>query len=315
MIDYKKFKAEELRQLIMQIGYTSEQLNSVKGKTALVELYKRLTTSLKPIPPVILNTSTKKPEYPSDFLPPLEETPTITTVDIPQQQFEEVPDYCSPEWSSYVMNQFVNSELDDKGHPKIAGLRRITNLLLGPIISSGPRQLYPVSDPDGPGRAAVLIEIVIAWGGTKEDLRTFTAIASSWHGNTDDEYAIFPEAMAETRAEARALRKALGLNIVSADETTQKDASEIVQQYKEKTNWEVEGQIKDSQIHVIQVLCDRLGIDITKFINSGEKQYNDIKEIQNTIASKMIQKLNQYQNQKTEIPDNLKKEKNGETFS
>jgi len=89
-------------------------------------------------------------------------------------------------------------------------------------------------------------------------------------------FAVFPESIAETRAEGRALRRALRINVVCADELTKKDTAAIVQQQKVSKpttgEWEEESPITDQQINTIQLMCNRLGIDVTKFINSGSKE-------------------------------------------
>ena len=66
-----------------------------------------------------------------------------------------IPDYLSPEWDAYVMEQFAPHELMD-GHPNAAGLRRVAELLLGPIIESGPTQVFP-SEGNGPTRAPLYL--------------------------------------------------------------------------------------------------------------------------------------------------------------
>ena len=69
----------------------------------------------------------------------------------------EAPDYLSPEWDAYVMSQFEPNELID-GYPNVAGLRRVAELLLGPILESGPSQVFPVVG-NGAGRATVVYAV------------------------------------------------------------------------------------------------------------------------------------------------------------
>ena len=48
---------------------------------------------------------------------------------------ESAPSVTSPEWNEYVLGLFDPSELFD-GRPTCAGLRRVSELVLGQVISS-----------------------------------------------------------------------------------------------------------------------------------------------------------------------------------
>jgi Na+/phosphate symporter len=105
---------------------------------------------------------------------------------------------------------------------------------------------------------------------------------------------------------------------VCADELTRKNTAEIVKQSLAKSekategNWEEASLITDNQINSIKLLCDRLGIDANKFINSGSKKYADIVEISRQTAANMIKRLNAYQsssNGSVEIPVDILLEK------
>ena len=141
---------------------------------------------------------------------------------------EERPSIFSDEWNEYVMAHFKSNELID-GNPICAGLRRVAELLLGDIIESGPEQVFPATDNNGPGRATVVFSVTFNWmnGGT---VKTFKEVADVWHGNTDDLFCAHPGATASTRAEGRALRKALKLRCLAAEELAKKDIVDIVQQ-------------------------------------------------------------------------------------
>ena len=69
--------------------------------------------------------------------------------------------------------------------------------------------------------------------------------------------------------------------------------------------------ITDQQINSIKILCNRLTIDLDKFINSGSKTYKDIQQISRKTAASMIKRLNQYQSSgenSLEIPVDLLQE-------
>ena len=81
------------------------------------------------------------------------------------------PDYCSPEWNDYVMSHFQDNELID-GNPLTAGLRRVSELLIGVIVDSKPTQIFPVQG-DGVGRATVAYEVTFK---TDEGNKTYDRV-------------------------------------------------------------------------------------------------------------------------------------------
>tara|TARA_R110002020_G_scaffold276503_3_gene491848 strand:- start:1118 stop:2044 length:927 start_codon:yes stop_codon:yes gene_type:complete len=220
---------------------------------------------------------------------------------------EERPSIFSDEWNEYVMAHFKPNELID-GNPICAGLRRVAELLLGDIIESGPEQVFPATDNSGPGRATVVFKVVFNWM-NGDSIRTFKEVADVWHGNTDDLFCAHPVATASTRAEGRALRKALKLRCLAAEELAKKDIVDIVQQAVKKAptsgEYESSKSISSQQVQFIDNRCNQLDIDVVKFINIGENTYNSIAEVTKDNAKKMIKVLNTYQNG-NEIPEKVK---------
>ena len=62
------------------------------------------------------------------------------------------------------------------------------------------------------------------------ELRSYAEVSDCWHGNTDDLFCAHPAATASTRAEGRALRKALKIRCLAAEELAKKDIVSIVRQ-------------------------------------------------------------------------------------
>ena len=220
---------------------------------------------------------------------------------------EERPSIFSDEWNGYVMAHFKPNELID-GNPICAGLRRVAELLLGDIIESGPEQVFPATDNNGPGRATVVFGVTFNWMNSGV-VKTFKEVADVWHGNTDDLFCAHPVATASTRAEGRALRKALKLRCLAAEELAKKDIVEIVQQSVKQAptsgEYESSKSISSQQVQFIDNRCNQLDIDVVKFINIGENTYNSIAEVTKENAKKMIKVLNTYQNG-NEIPEKVK---------
>jgi len=219
--------------------------------------------------------------------------------DIETEKNEDtMPAYGSEEWNDYVMSRFHKGELFD-GNPVCAGLRRVAEELLGTIVVSRPSQVFPATDNDGPGRATVVFEVVIDWMDSGQ-LRTYSDVADVWHGNTDDLFCAHPVATASTRAEGRALRKALKVKCLAAEELAKKDVASIVRQSIQERqstdgDWQEEDKISSAQINFIDAKCKQLDIDVLKFINIGESKYEEISEINKKTASKMLGVLNEYQ--------------------
>ena len=214
---------------------------------------------------------------------------------------DNTPSIGSAEWDSYVMSQFQNNELID-GNPICAGLRRVTELVLGDIVSSGPVQVFPANDENGPGRATVVFKVVIECFDGK--IREYSEVADVWHGNTDDLFCAHPVATASTRAEGRALRKALKLRVLAAEELARKDIVEIVKQSVKSAN-RIDG-ITNQQIQFMDNFCSRFDINVLNFINMGKETYPSIYEINKDKAAQMIKHLNQYQKPDNEVPDSIK---------
>lgn len=217
-----------------------------------------------------------------------------------QEEKVEVPSYTSVEWHDYAMGFFEDFELVE-GNPTTAGLRRVAELLLGPIIYSKPVKTYPVLD-DKLGRATVVYEVQIQFSdGT---IRTFGDIADAWVGNTDDMFVVHAPATASTRAEGRTLRKALKLRGLVAEELSNKDASKHIA--NEEKLGEAHEKIVRDQINYINARCKKLDVDVMKFVNSGDKTYVSIYQVTKETAIKMVNRLKEFMKDESLIPEDIR---------
>jgi hypothetical protein len=136
----------------------------------------------------------------------------------------------------------------------------------------------------------------------------YAEVADSWEGNTDDVFCAYAVAIASTRAEARALRKALKIRGVAAEELTKKDTAKIVRDISNtKTasegEYDDQSRMSDAQYNFIDVKCKQLNIDGEKLfarfsVDSGKK-------VSKKIASEIIDSLNDYQRDKSSIPQDI----------
>ena len=228
-------------------------------------------------------------------------SPSNTNTKVKDVVVTDEPSMLSPEWHDYAMTLFHPSELVD-GHPLVAGLRRVSELVLGTIVFSGPTQVFPVQREDHHGRATVVFTVEFANG------MRYSEVADSWEGNTDDMFCAFAVAIASTRAEARALRKALKIRGVAAEELTKKDTAKIVRDISNNKNasegeYDDQSRMSDAQYNFIDVKCKQLNIDGEKLfarfsVDSGKK-------VSKKIASEIIDSLNDYQRDKSSIPQDI----------
>jgi hypothetical protein len=210
------------------------------------------------------------------------------------------PVFGSPLWNEYVLRQFTDEELYD-GNPTCDGLRRVAQQLLGPIFS---QRITKILGPtrDNNGTSTVCVELTI-YNKYIDHEMVIEEVADVNSENTDAPYNKYPSATASSRAEARALRKALQLrNVYAAEEVSE------VADTDSGNNWEIDTPIDDSQINVIELLCStqRLNMNVMDFINSGRKIYSNILEVSKTTAARMIQELNKIQQGLKERPKGIK---------
>lgn len=269
-MQYSQTSVQELREMLVKSGkYSQEDADNIKGKSKLVEAVLGLEETTEPI----FEMPTQSPVV-NEVAVSTDPTPTDSG------------------WNEFVMSQFTKDELYND-NPKLNGLRRVTEKLIGKIVSSGPVVLNAAQDIDHPGRASVIyrVEIVDFFNNTL----FFSAVGGSYLGNTNDEYGVYPECMAENRAEARALRRALRLSNVSADEITDKNTKDIVKAAVIAKNgtdgeWKENELISEPQTIFLNKKTAALGLDLTKFL--FDNGHPDIKTISRGDALKLIDILN-----------------------
>jgi hypothetical protein len=230
-------------------------------------------------------------------------TPSNTDTSVRDVIMADAPHMLSPEWHDYAMTLFEEGELVDGQYPLVAGLRRVAEVAIGPIVFSGPTQVFPVQRDDHHGRATVVFTVEFANG------QRFAEVADSWEGNTDDMFCAFAVAIASTRAEARALRKALKIKGVAAEELTKKDTAKIVRDISTKKEssdggYDDQSRMSDAQCNFIDIKCKQLNIN-------GQNLFKEIfnvdsnRKVSKKVASDIIDKLNDYQRDRKSIPESI----------
>lgn len=190
---------DELRTALIELGVDEKTVAGMR-KNELTTKYQELTN-------------------PMDFA--FEEAPSAEPIQTLESSIGVK--YGSPEWTDYILSLFTSDELVD-GCPKCNGMRRVAQLVLGNIVHS--KAVNVIVLPTEPRSVTINYEVAIDWKldtpimfgnlNTPEDVRTFGGVADCIEMNTV--FGRHPAATAESKAEARALRKALGINILTAEE-------------------------------------------------------------------------------------------------
>ena len=220
--------------------------------------------------------------------------------EIPEFNADNYKEHCptDPDWTEYVLSKLSPDELSPEGRPTCDGLRRVAELVLGPTVNSSVR----IIQAPGPENA---MTAVAEFSYTYESIHTnrevtFTAAADCNSGNTDGMFSKFATAMAETRAEGRALRKALRLRrIITAEEPS------ALFHDVDLSNG---GKSTEMQHSFIQTLCSRNDINIDAYLGSSKsfKWDGKLENIPHKSAVLIIAHLNELQRDRSKIDPKYK---------
>lgn len=214
-----------------------------------------------------------------------------------KEQVELVPTMRDYGWHDYVMKHFQPEELIDN-RPTVDGLWRVSQILIGEIVSSKPKTIQaPRFDESGRLQPAV-VEWTIKFYCNDDKVKIFGDVADIHPQNClEVKYLVHASSTAATKARARALRQALGLRkTIAAEEVANIKEEEV----------EMRGTINDSQKSIINLLCKNTNINPSVFINSGSKTYGNINDIPFELAAKMIKELSRLQSTPSEIKEKFK---------
>lgn len=154
----------------------------------------------------------------------------VTSGKPPESKQDALPQYGSPEWQNYVLSQIRPNEQID-GFPRCFGLRRVAQELLGPIVSAKATAVSVIPQltvNDTPTRAVTInYEITFDWTldrpiwfnpvSPQSSFRTFGGVSDCVE-EVNSPWGKHPASSAETKAMSRALKQALCINVLSAEE-------------------------------------------------------------------------------------------------
>lgn len=239
----------------------------------------------------------------------VEKPSTIDNVVYKEVDFEEnikdlPPTIFDEGWSEYVISLLRDREIYN-GYPKCIGLRRLVQLLVGPIVN---KEIKSIVAPTNDNQTATIIVSITCNVKNRQHPAYSNKVvmeSSIADANTDNNkdfpYSTHMSPIAERRAESRCYRNLLNLDIASAEEMagTQTEGitmSDITSEY-----------ISQVQILALDLVAKRNNINVMDFINTGKSgtKYSSINEVPSITAIKMLKILNKMAAGEIEKPDNI----------
>lgn len=223
----------------------------------------------------------------NDSVEVVENTKTVTPNDL--------------EWTDYVLG-FLSEDEKIAGNPTTDGLRRIFEKVLNCVVISADSVVEQSPTIENERRATVVHSLTYVINGEDEPAeskyRTVSGAADVYWGNCDKVYRNHPVAVAETRAEGRALRRALKLRKVVAAEEIAKD---IDTDHLDENNL---NKVNNTQINFMDVFGKRLNINIVKVLEQLDIKVKNVYDMTYDDAVKSIKILSSYQ-QNNNVPSEL----------
>lgn len=272
-----KMKTQELREKLISLGYTEDQLLDTTGyklkRPALCEKLQEHNKGEEGLA-VIDEMGSDGNDSNSDVgtivdtglseinngLPDATDYTKHSVVDKPGEQIEQEeidpPTPSSPDWTQYVLGKFLPDEVDGL-NPRVEGLRRVAGELVGSLIEEG---CDLVAAPTEANRFRACVK---AWGVfvmTDGTTKRFEALADAHSENCVEDYATYLVAMADTRAKGRMYRNALCLRRVVA-------AEEISKTMAPAADVQPGGKIHVGQITLLRMMADRHDFKIAEILD------------------------------------------------
>jgi hypothetical protein len=206
------------------------------------------------------------------------------------------------EWTDFVLHQLSDDEKIN-GNPTTDGLRRVFEKVMNCSVIQSDSTVVQSPEPSNEKRASVVHSIT--WYDLSPEtneackVKTVSGAADVYWGNCDKVYRNHPVAVAETRAEGRALRRAMRLRKVVA-------AEELAENIEDDISSDNVTKITNNQINFIDVLAKRLDINIPELLKTLNIDNTNIKNILHHDALTVIRELSSYQQRTDDIPNNVK---------
>ena len=220
----------------------------------------------------------------SDMVEMVEDQPTYINEDESQR-----PQEYDPEWSEYLLDQLSDSELIN-GAPTVDGLRRITEKCFGEILESKSNIIETPTSQNNQ-RCTICHTLKIVKYGSANPISVDGCVDVLYH-KTPYPFKDHLVATADTRAEGKALRRALKIRVVTAEELQNED---------EENALSSDELVNDQQILALNQLCKRLDISVISLV-TGEYKVKTINDLRNLEGRLLISKLSEFQRTPQDIP-------------
>lgn len=219
----------------------------------------------------------------------------VVDPELGQLEIEESVKTTEPARKFDVMALFEPDELIE-GHPTVNGLRRVIENF-GDVVYSEADLVDRPTDANG-YRYTVKYTVVIDMHDGKR--KQYSDLADVCPDNAEFPFNKFPSAVAATRAEARCLRKAMKIKKAAFEELSgSKDGGTpavIASEFGVSAD-----KISDFQVTTLNIIAQRLDINVMKFANKGKETYKNIRDIPHEKAKLMISTLSEIQ-RNNELP-------------
>lgn len=203
-------------------------------------------------------------------------------------------------WTDYVLGLLEDDE-KIMGNPTTDGLRRIFEIALNCTVIGADSEVTQSPSPENEKRATVIhrLSFILNNETTPKDAkyRSVSGAADVYWGNCDKIYRNHPVAVAETRAEGRALRRALKLRKVVA-------AEEIAKDIEDHPDHDTITKITNNQLNFIDVIAKRMNIDVLKLLEKLALTTDNIYNTSYENAVSIIKSLTEHQ-QQNNVSENI----------
>ena len=219
-----------------------------------------------------------------------------TTATVETTEEKKILSVHDVEWTDYVLSLLTEDEFFN-GNPTTDGLRRIFEKALEVFLIGNETTIIQVPTKENENRASAQVTLTFVPKAAMHmsDKPIFKVVGSSdaYWGNTDKLYRNHLIAVAETKAEGRALRKALKLRkTITADEAPV-DVAE-------------DNSITSTQIGFLSHKCSSLDINVKKLLDSMGLDSDNIAKVPYSDAQQIPGVLSKYQQDLGTIPESIK---------
>ena len=194
-------------------------------------------------------------------------------------------------WYDFLIDNLYENELV-QGNPTTDGLRRLTEKFYGEIVKSKSDVIETEHDGNGL-RCTVRHTLLIRKYKTGSIAEVDACIDVDYRG-VPHPFNRHVVATADTRAEGKALRRALKLRVVTAEEAqTQVSEEEVLT---------AQDHINDQQIMAINAVCRKHNLNVQKVTEEVYNKVKTLRQLTNLEASVLMDKITSFQREKS-IPE------------